>query len=466
MGPIGTLAAIGAVAVIAIIILVKKMLFICPPNEVLIFSGTHRRVGRRLLGYKVVKGGRKLKLPLVETVDRMDLTNMAIGVAVKGAFSHGGIPLNIEGVANVKIPGEEPILGNAIERFLGKPRHEIMAIAKETLEGNLRGVLATLTPEEVNENKIKFAQKLMEEADHDLNRLGLVLDTLKIQNVSDEVGYLNSIGRVKGAEIRRDATVAEANSKAESLVRDAGNVQETELVRIQAAIATLEAETKRRVADAQTQRAALEAEERGKVMAAVAEARADIDVQRARVEQVKRQLEADIMEPARARMEAEIADAQGLAARIIEDGKATAEVLTQITRAWKQAGPNARDVFLMQKLPVLVEMLTKTVESVKVDKVTVLGLGGRNGGELAAKVINTSEQIKAALGVDLLGALQERLGGDHREHEVMERPTAQYGAPPPHQTQPHGTLPRQPQVGGKVVVEGQPKPKPQPPRQG
>jgi hypothetical protein len=125
-------------------------------------------------------------------------------------------------------------------------------------------------------------------------------------------------------------------------------------------------------------------------------------------------------------------------------------------------------VFLMQKLPVLVETLTKTVEAVRVDKVTVLGLGGgRNGGELAAKVISTSEQIKAALGVDLLGALQERLGGDHKEEIAgqPERSTAQYGAPPPHQTQPHGAVPRQPQ-SGKVIVETQPKPKPQPPRQG
>jgi flotillin len=439
MGPMTTLALIAAGAFVAIIIIVKKMLYICQPNEVLIFSGTHRRVGRRVVGYKVVKGGRKLKLPLVESVDRMDLTNMAISVAVKGAFSHGGIPLNIEGVANVKIPGEEPILGNAIERFLGMPRHEIMGIAKETLEGNLRGVLATLTPEEVNNDKIKFAQKLMEEADHDLNRLGLVLDTLKIQNVSDEVGYLNSIGRVKGAEIRRDATVAEAASKAESVVRDASNVQETELVRIEAALRTLEADTKRRVADAQTQRSALEAEERGKIMANVAEAQAEIDVQKARIEQVKRQLEADALEPARARMEASIADAQGLAAKIIEDGKATAEVLTQITRAWKQAGPNARDVFLMQKLPALIETLTQTVQGVRVDKVTVLGGVGGDGAALAAKVINTSEQIKAALGVDLVGALQQRLAG------APQDPTSAPYAGTPHITPPHGGV-RPPQA--------------------
>lgn len=405
-----TLVLILVAAALAIVGIVKKLLFICQPNEVLIFSGTHRRVGKRVVGYKIIKGGRKVKLPLVEKVDRMDLTNMAISVAVRGAFSHGGIPLNIEGVANLKIPGEEPILGNAIERFLGKSREEIMAIAKETLEGNLRGVLATLTPEEVNENKIKFAQQLMEEADHDLNRLGLVLDTLKIQNVSDDMGYLNCIGRIKSAEIRRDAAVAEATTKAESMVRDASNVQDTELVRIDAAVRTLQADVQRKIADAQTQKAALEAEQRGEVAAAVAEAMAALEVQKARIEQVRRQLEADVMEPARAKMEADINEARGRAAKIVEEGKATVEVLSQITRAWKQAGPNARDVFLMQKLPALVDTLSRTVGEVKVDKVTVLGLGGAAGG-LAPALVGASEQIKAASGVDLLGALGQRLAG-------------------------------------------------------
>lgn len=396
------------VATIAIIILVKKMLYICQPNEVLIFSGTHRRIGNRKVGYKVIRGGRKLKLPLVEVVDRMDLTNMAINVAVRGAFSHGGIPLNVEGVANLKVAGEEPILGNAVERLLGKSRQELMSIAKETLEGNLRGVLAKLTPEQVNEDKLAFAKQLMDEADNDLNRLGLVLDTLKIQNVSDDVGYLDSIGRIKGAEIRRDAVIAEANSKAASVVKDASNVQETELVRIDAAIRTLEADIKRKIADAQTQKAARVAEERGTVVAEVAEARAAIDVQKARIEQVKRKLEADVLEPARADMDAKINDARGQAAKITEEGKATVQVLSRITEAWKQAGANARDVFLMQKLQRLVETMTQTVRSVKVDKITVLGVGNQ-GESLAPKVISAAEQIKSTLGVDILGALQQRM---------------------------------------------------------
>jgi flotillin len=445
MGLSATLIGVIIVAIFAIVVLVMKLLYICQPNEVLIFSGSHQREGHRVVGYKSVKGGRHLKRPLIEVVDRMDLTNMAINVEVRGAFSNGGIPLNVEGVANVKIPGEQPILGNAIERFLGKSRPEIMAIAKETLEGNLRGVLAKLTPEQVNNDKIAFAKQLMEEADQDLNRLGLVLDTLKIQNVSDDVGYLDSIGRIKGAEIRRDAAIAEANSQATSQVKDAANVQETELVRIDAAIRTLEAETRRKVADAQTQKDALMAEERGKIAAQVARAEAEMAVQTARIEQIKRKLEADVMEPATAQMQADINEAQGKAAKIIEEGKATAAVLTQITDAWKTAGPNARDVFLMQKLHNLVDTLTRTVQSVKVDKVTVLGTGAGNGeAGLAPRVIGASEQIKAALGVDLVGALQQKLSGPPSAAPQPSRGRTASGTIPAARTQPASPAPATP----------------------
>jgi flotillin len=130
-----------------------------------------------------------MRWPLLETVDTLDLTNMIIDVAVTNAYARGGIPLTVSGVANIKIASHSPNLDNAIERFTGKSRKEIIRLAKETLEGNLRGVLSQLTPEEVNEDKTRFAEILLEEADHDLARLGLVLDTLKIQHVTDDRGF-------------------------------------------------------------------------------------------------------------------------------------------------------------------------------------------------------------------------------------------------------------------------------------
>lgn len=184
-------SVLGAILLGALIL--RGIIYNCPPNEVLIFTGRKRRVGNRIVGYRIIKGGFGWRIPMLERVDRMDLTNMVIDVTAVNAYSKGGIPLSVQGVANVKVAGHEPLLNNAIERFLGKSRQEIIAIAKSTLEGSLRGILATMTPEQVNEDKILFAERLVLEVEQDMTALGLVVDTMKIQTVSDEVRYLDSI---------------------------------------------------------------------------------------------------------------------------------------------------------------------------------------------------------------------------------------------------------------------------------
>ena len=222
------LAVGGGTVVLALIVLaviLKRMIYICPPNEVLIFSGSHHRVEDKQLGYRVVQGGRGVRIPMIEVVDRMDLTNMVIELRVQGAYSKGGIPLNVQGVANVKVSSKVTQLANAVERFLTMTREQIMAIARETLEGNLRGVLSTLTPEEVNQDREKFAGELLHEADHDLARLGLELDTLKIQHVSDDKGYLDSIGRRQTAELFKRSRIAEAENQALAAENAASNMR-------------------------------------------------------------------------------------------------------------------------------------------------------------------------------------------------------------------------------------------------
>src|SRR3954468_10084159 len=271
---IAVLVAIVMLFLLALSVIVSRLLYICSPNEVLIFSGGQRASAGKSVGYRVIKGGRAIRIPLMEAVDRMDLTNMPIEVSVKGAYSKGGIPLNVHGIANLKIAGEPPVLDNAVERFLGVDRDRIMAVAKETLEGNLRGVLATLTPEEVNEDKIKFAQSLLSEAEDDLRRIGIELDTLKIQDVSDEVGYLDSIGRRQSAEDQKRALIAEAMCRSEAAIRNASNRQETEISRLEAQLGTLRAENARRVTDATTRGAATIAESKGQVAAKLARAEA------------------------------------------------------------------------------------------------------------------------------------------------------------------------------------------------
>jgi flotillin len=410
-----TIAVVVALFGGVIALVLTRFLYICQPNEVLIFSGGQTASGgARKVGYRIIKGGRAVRIPMLETVDSMDLTNMPIEVAVQGAYSKGGIPVNVHGIANVKIAGEQPVLDNAIERLLGVDRPHIMSMAKDTLEGNLRGVLATLTPEELNEDKIKFAQSLLAEAEDDLRKLGLELDTLKIQDVSDDVNYLDSIGRRQSAEVQKKALIAEARAKAESAAQAAVNKQQTEISKLDAAIATARARNASRIADAETRSAALVAEAQGVVASKLARAEGELDVQKARVEQVRRQLAADVLEPARARKAAAEANAKGAAAQIVEQGRATAAAMTQIAGTWREVGPSARNVFLMQKVADLTRIVMGTVKSLKVDKLTVLGGVGGGGAhangasapDLTGKLIAASEQIKAATGVDLAAALR------------------------------------------------------------
>lgn len=380
------------------VLIYRNLLYICGPNEVLIFSGRQRAVEGRALGYRIVKGGRSLRTPLVERVDKMDLTNMIIEVSVQNAYSKGGIPLHVQGVANVKVAGQEPILNNAIERFLGFDRDGIIQVAKDTLEGNLRGVLARLTPEQINNDKIAFAEKLLEEAEHDLSRLGLVLDTLKIQNVDDDKGYLKSIGRKSSAELVKRSRISEATSRAQSAQRDAENKRNSRLSVIESEMEIAKAQTEKRIADTMSRREALIAEEVGKVQSLVARAEGELRVQQARVEQVRRQLEADVIAPAEADMERRIAEARGAASKIVEDGKATAAALEEMVAVWQEGGAAAREIFVMQKIQPLVRQLTATIQTSQVGRMTVLPADARSS---AKEVLTLHEEVKGAIGVDV-----------------------------------------------------------------
>jgi flotillin len=410
---IPVIASIFVLALVALVMVVKRVLYVCQPSEVLVFSGRRREAGNgRLAGYRIIRGGRGIRVPLFETVDKMDLTNMIIEVRVQNAYSKGGIPLSVQGVANIKVPGEEPLLNNCLERFLGQSREEIMKIARETLEGNLRGVLAGLTPEQVNKDKEEFAAKLAEEAEQDLSRLGLVVDTLKIQNVSDDVGYLDAIGRQISAQIRRSAQIAEAEARAEAAEQKWRNTMNGELSKLEAEIEIARKENDRRVADARTRRDAMIAEQLAEVQASVAQANAEVDTQQARIETVRLQLEADVIQPAEAaRREAE-ENAKGDAAKIVEQGQATAKVLTDIAERYTAMGRAGRDILLMQKLVPLMTKMAQSMGNLKVDRLTVLGKGGDGGGadDLAGKLINYSEQIKAATGIDVPAMVKGKLG--------------------------------------------------------
>ncbi len=405
-----------ALMVITAIFVVKSLIIICPPNRVAVISGKTRQLpDGRTVGYRTVRGGRTLRIPLLEQVSWMDLNNIPLEVGVLNAYSKGAIPLNVQGIANVKVSSNESLLSNSVERFLNVPHQSIAQIAKETLEANLRGVLATLTPEEVNEDRLKFSQFLIEEADDDIKTLGLELDVLKIQNVTDEVGYLDSVGRLRTAEVLKSARVAEAQRQAEAEQAEAESRQKAEIAQAQAEREIVEEQNLLRVRSAELDGVARATEEEAKVAGDKAKAIAQQELETERIELEKRRLQADVVLPAQAALEARQMEARADAAHIVEEGAAQVEVFKRLTSQYRAAGDDAHDILVLNMLPQLVEQIVSTVNGIDIDKMTVIDSGGDGQAlpgvvkQLPASVISIAEQIETATGVDIMGPLRDKM---------------------------------------------------------
>ncbi len=411
---IGIWIAIAILAILLILAFIKANLRICHPNEILVFSGRKRKLKDGTeVGYRVIKGGRGLKIPIIESVTRLPLTIIPIDIELSGALTNGLIPVNIEAMANIKIAGrEQEGLSNALERFLGKNLNDISQIARENLEGSLRGVLAKLTPEEANNNRLEFAEKVVQQARDDLGRLGLVLDTFKIKHLSDNEGYLDAIGRKKNAEVRRDAEIAEAIAEAESKqvaaeAKRKGNVAEAE-----ANVNIVEAENTLRVRKADLAAEALRAEAKAKVAGDIARIEEEKTLETQRIEMNKNKYEADVIVPAQAEKEAMVLKAIGDAASIVEDGKATSEAVRVMRQEWEKE--DTRELFLIQQLPDILDKVTRVVsDNLAIDKVTIVDSGNGQGiptyvKGLTGSIVAIFEQIKNATGLDIPEILQTR----------------------------------------------------------
>jgi flotillin len=243
------------------------------PNEVLVVSGRGR--------VKFITGGASMVIPLFHTWNKLSLEVMTLDVTTPEVYTSHGVPVIVDGVAQIKIRKDEVSLHAAAERFLGMMPEQIARIALETVQGHLRAILGTLTVEDIYKNRDEFAQKVQEISAGDLANMGLGIDSFTIRDIRDKHGYLDALGRPRIAEVKRTAAIAEAVAAKE------------------AAVAQADAERETREKQAEAQRLAQEAEARRD--AAVAEANAD---------RLRRQKEAE----ATAHRASEVANQQALLA--------------------------------------------------------------------------------------------------------------------------------------------------------
>jgi flotillin len=330
---------IAVVAIIAVFVIVAYLYarnyVKVPPNQVAIFTGRGKKTP--------VRGGARFRMPIIERVDIMDLEPFSVQVRVANVYSRDGVPVSVDGVGLIRFGSTDDAINTAVERFLTSDRRTIQTQVEEILAGNMRGIVAQMTVEELNGNRDQFTSRVLEEAGSAFARIGMELDVLTIQNISDANGYLDALGRGRIAEVKRDAKIREAEAERDAQIASAAAKREGDTAQAAADTAIAQANQERdlefaRIAarvDAERATAAqagprAEAEARKAVVVANAEARradeeAQIAVEEMRSQRKEQAQRADVVIPAEAARQAAILEAEGRREAAIAQAQAEAE---------------------------------------------------------------------------------------------------------------------------------------------
>ena len=226
-----------AIAVVGIVVVVVFFAIIWAsrytkvgPNEVLIVSGKQHRVtgadGKTSLrGFRIVKGGGSFIVPVLEKADVLSLELLTIDVQTPEVYTSKGVPVKVDGVAQIKVKGDDVSIATAAEQFLSKGVEDIKNIAMQTLEGHLRAILGTMTVEEIYQNRDAFASKVQEVAAGDMANMGLSIVSFTIRDIRDTQGYLDALGKPRIAQVKRDAQIAQAEADRDAMIKSSQATQ-------------------------------------------------------------------------------------------------------------------------------------------------------------------------------------------------------------------------------------------------
>jgi flotillin len=431
------------------------------PNQVLVISGRkHRMVDpdgtARDIGFRIVKGGGVFVWPVYEKVDILSLELLTIDVQTPEVYTSKGVPVKVDGVAQIKVKGDDISIATAAEQFLSKGTEEIKNIAMQTLEGHLRAILGTMTVEEIYQNRDAFASKVQEVAAGDMANMGLGIVSFTIRDIRDTQGYLDALGKPRIAQVKRDAIIAQAEADRDSMIRSAQATQagqeakfvaDTKIAEAQrdyqSNVAQYQATVNQKKAEAdlaydlQKYKTGqlVKAEE---VQVTIIEKQKQIELQQQEIQRKQRELEANVQKPADAERyrvetlanakkfqleteaagsasatkasgfasadvakatgiaEAEANKARGLAeAAIIEaQGKATAEAMRMKADSFKQYNEAAVIEMIIRILPEVAGKISEPLS--KTEKMIIINSGNGVGGG-ASKLTGDVTQIVAQL---------------------------------------------------------------------
>jgi flotillin len=456
-----TAAVAIALALILVGVLIARNYIKVPPNTVAVFTGRGEP--------KTVHGGARLRWPFVERVDTMSLEPFSIEVKVADVYSSNNVPVSVNAVGLVRFGSSADALKTAVERFLTSDRNGLRAQVTEILAGALRSIVSQMTVEQLNGNRDELRRRVLEEAESNFGPIGMQLDVLTIQNISDQGGYLQALGATRTAEVKAAATIGLANAQRDSDIqsaqaRQAGQIAQVEaeqaIADAQRLLSLRQAEIQREVDAAQATAAqagplAQAEAQRAVVLAGVTTERerteAEIAVEQQRAARAAEAQRADVVIPAEAAREATIAraaaDRQAAIAAAEADAQArqlaAAALLTELqatadgdkARMLARADGEERlaevlatytpDAARLATLPQLLAMLPQLANAVaaplgNIDRLTVIGGGNGNDAlsgfagsvpTLVAKVLEAAQ----ATGLDIpamLGKGQPATGDD------------------------------------------------------
>ncbi|HTV40386.1 MAG TPA: SPFH domain-containing protein [Candidatus Sulfotelmatobacter sp.] len=442
------------------------------PNQVLVVSGIkHKAEDGTRVGYRIVKGGGTFVWPIFEKVDVLSLELLTIDVQTPEVYTSKGVPVKVDGVAQIKVKGDDISIRTAAEQFLGKATDEVRNIATQTLEGHLRAILGTMTVEEIYQNRDAFASKVQEVAAGDTANMGLTIVSFTIRDIRDSQGYLDALGKPRIAQVKRDAQIAQAEADRDATIRSAQANQAGQEAKFQADSKIAEAQRDYQSNVAQYQAAVnqkkaesdlaydlqkfktgqlVKAEE---VQVSIVEKQKQIELQQQEILRRQRELEATVQKPADAERyrvetlanakkfqleteaagsasatkatgfasadvskatgiaEAEANKARGLAeAAVIEaQGKATAEAMRVKAESFKQYNEAAVIEMIVRVLPEVAGKISEPLS--KTEKMVIINSGNGPGGgasKLTGDVTTILSQLPPVL-ESLTGVKFEKL---------------------------------------------------------
>jgi flotillin len=222
-------------AIIAFYALAKILYKKAGPDEALIVYGRRKMFGNKVRdekgaieGFRIVRGGGTFVFPAWEQHKVLSLRMMTLDIDLQHVYTSQGIPINVKAVAQVKIQGDVEHVRSAAEGFLGVPVDDVRATIKETVAGHLRGIIGTLTLEELYKDQKRFQERVREEAHLDLEGMGFEFKSFVFQEIQDAEGYLNSLGQPKIQEALKNARIATAVSDREAKIEEESARQQKE----------------------------------------------------------------------------------------------------------------------------------------------------------------------------------------------------------------------------------------------